>query len=256
MYSRELSVAVSAAKEAGSILMELYGKAHPEFKKDRSVVTEADLDSEELLKVRLESEFPDYSFLGEESGLDEKAGDYSWVVDPLDGTTNYMVHNPFFDVSIGLVHKGEPVLGVVYYPVADELYTAVKDGGARLNGGSIHVSGKDRLADSVVTFCNNRGEEDINRMAPIFLDIKLITNKLRQLGAGALEMSYAAAGRIEAFLMPNTNLWDVAAGTVIVREAGGMVTDFKGNPYTASSKDILASNGRVHKELLEVLRDK
>jgi myo-inositol-1(or 4)-monophosphatase len=251
-----MKVATKAAREAGRLLLSRYGKIHPHFKKDRSVVTEADLESEKLIKSVLEKEFPDYSFLGEESGIDEKSGDYLWVVDPLDGTTNYMIKNPFFDVSIGLVYKGTPILGVVYYPIADDLFTAMKGGGAYLNGEKIKVSNKLTLADSVITFCNNRSGAAIKRMAPLFLEIKLITNKLRQLGAGALEMSFVAGGRTESFFMPDTNIWDVAAGTVLVREAGGLVTDFEGNPYSAESKDIVASNGIIHNEILGILMNR
>jgi myo-inositol-1(or 4)-monophosphatase len=254
--SKELKAAKDVAREAGDLLMSYYGKIHVKYKDDRSVVTEADIESEKLIKSTLEAEFPDYSFLGEESGLDEKDGDHLWVVDPLDGTTNYMIQNPFFCVSIGLVRKGEPIIGVVYYPFVDELFSAEVEKGAYLNSKRIYVSKKERLEDSVVSFCNNRGETAIRRMANIFLDVKLVTNKLRQFGAGGLEMSYVACGRTESFMMPNTNLWDVAAGTAIVREAGGRVTDFNGNPYNMESLDILATNGSIHEAMLQILRDK
>jgi myo-inositol-1(or 4)-monophosphatase len=251
-----MKAAIRVAEEAGKLLVSRYGRVTTRYKKDRSLVTDADLESEQLIKSVLKVEFPDYSFLGEESGLEDFDSDYIWAVDPLDGTTNYMIRNPFFGVSIGLVYRGNPVLGVVFYPYQDELFTAEKGKSAFLNGKKIGVSKKERLEDSVVSFCNNRSEASIRRMADIFLDVKLVTNKFRQFGAGALELGYVASGRTESFIMPDTNLWDIAAGTIIVREAGGRVTDFEGNPYSKESKDIAASNGRVHEQLLEILKGK
>jgi myo-inositol-1(or 4)-monophosphatase len=251
-----MKVATGVAKEAGKLLMSRYGRVNVRYKKDRSLVTEADVESEQLIKTVLEGKFPDYSFLGEESGLEEVESDYLWAVDPLDGTTNYMIRNPFFDVSIGLIYNSNPILGVVYYPYEDELFTAEKGEGAFLNGEKIGVSKMNRLEDSVGSFCNNRSEAAIRRMAPIFIDVKLVTNKFRQLGAGGLELGYVACGRTDSFMMPDTNLWDVAAGTIVVREAGGRVTDFEGNPYSIESPDILATNGGIHEEMLGILRGK
>jgi myo-inositol-1(or 4)-monophosphatase len=254
--SRELDFACRAAREAGSVLMSHYGRVRVRYKSDRSVVTEADLESEKLIKSLLESEFPNYSFIGEESGREDKDAGNIWVVDPLDGTTNYMIKNPFFGVSIGLIVNGSPLLGVVYYPFLDELFWAEKKKGAFLNDEKIHVSKKERVEDSVVSFCNNRGEEAIKRMAPIFLDIKLVTNKFRQLGAGGLELCYVASGRTESFIMPDANIWDVAAGALIVSEACGRVTDFRGAQYSMKSRDVLASNGWTHDQMLRLLKDK
>lgn len=254
--SDEMKTATKAAKVAGKILMAHYGRIKVEYKADRSIVTEADRESEKVIKTQLETEFPDYSFLGEESGLDEKASDYTWVVDPLDGTTNYTIRDPFFNVSIGLTYKTEPILGVVYYPIEDELFQAEKNKGAFLNNKRIKVSNKDKVENSVVTFCHNRNEASIRRMGEIFVAVKLVTNRFRQIGAGGLELSYVACGRTESFMMPDANSWDVVAGAIIVKEAGGKVTDFQGKPYTMESLDVLASNGRVHEELLKILRDR
>ncbi len=252
-FSNELVVATRAAFAAGGVLMANYGSAVTSYKEDRSLVTDADVKSEESVRSILSREFPDHSILGEESGLEDKGSDYLWIVDPLDGTTNYTIKNPFFDVSIGLNYKKDHVLGVVYYPVANELFQAEKGEGAYLNGRPLKVSERDRIEDSVITFCNNRSQEAIRRMAKIFSAIKPVTNKFRQLGAGGLELSYVASGRTDAFIMPEVNSWDVAAGTVLVREAGGRVTDFEGKPYKLESNDILASNGKIHDKMLELL---
>lgn len=241
---------MKAAREAGKILMDHYGRSHVKYKNDRSLVTEADEKAEDTIKAILKEEFPDYSFLGEESGMEERTSDYTWVVDPLDGTTNYTIKNPFFCTSIGLTFKGEPVLGVVYNPLAQELFTGEKGKGAYLNGERLKVSRKDKVKDSVVAFCHKRTGESIRRIGKIFVDIKMVTNRLRQLGSGNLECCYVASGRIEAYLMPDVNAWDVVAGAVIVKEAGGLATDFKNKPYNLESGDILVSNGKVHGELL------
>jgi myo-inositol-1(or 4)-monophosphatase len=252
--SKEMEAAVRAAREAGEVLMSHYGNARVRHKADMSLVTQADVEAEEVIKAVLGQEFPEYSFLGEESGLEETGGDYTWVVDPLDGTTNYTIHNPFFCTSIGLTLKGEPVLGVVYNPHDDELFQAGKGRGAFLNGERIQVSKKDRVEDSVVTFCHSRGREAVRRIGVIFTAVKLATNKFRQLGASNLELCYVACGRTQGHMVPDVNPWDVAAGAVIVQEAGGEVTDFKGRPYTLGSGDILATNGRIHAHMLDLLK--
>jgi myo-inositol-1(or 4)-monophosphatase len=254
--SEEMKAAIRAAREAGKVLMSHYGKPRVEHKADRSLVTQADIKAEEVIKAILGREFPDYSFLGEESGLEEHAGDYTWVVDPLDGTTNYTIHNPFFCTSIGLTLRDEPVLGVVYNPHDDELFWAEKGRGAFLNDEGIQVSNTRTVEDSVVTFCHSRNRESIKRIGEIFLAVKLATNKFRQLGSSNLELCYVASGRTQGHMVPDVNPWDVTAGAVIVKEAGGRVTDFQGGPYTLGSRDILATNGRIHGQILELLRSR
>lgn len=250
----ELETAISAIKEAGRIVMEYYGKATVSYKPDRSLVTEADTESERAIKDILLGEFPDYPILGEETGRTGKESEYLWIVDPLDGTTNYTFRNPFFDISVALTHKSDPILGVVLYPPQDELYHAEKGIGAYLNNTKIVVSGTKEIDKSVVTFCHGRDQGSVKRMISAFAKLKVINNKVRQLGAAALELCYVACGRVDAFFMTGMNPWDVAAGTVILREAGGKVTDFRGNNFSMNSQDILGSNIRLHEDLLKILR--
>ncbi len=250
--SEELVVAVSAAREAGALLLKYFGKVEGSYKADKSIVTVADIKAEELIRSRIREKFPDHAIVGEEMGGEGIGSPYVWSIDPLDGTTNFVVRNPFFAVSIALVRHAEPMLGVVYYPFADELFHAVKGGGAFLNDESIAVSTK-VLDSSVLTFCNNRDVDSVNRMVEIFARLKPVNNKFRQMGAGSLELSYVACGRVEAFMMVGANPWDVAAGAVLVREAGGIATDFDGSEYDLNSKDILATNGLVHEELLRLV---
>lgn len=254
-YSRELEAAIEAARKAGEIIMKHYGKVTVRYKSDGSLVTDADIESEKRIKDILGGKFPDYSLLGEESGRINKSSEYTWMIDPLDGTTNYSIQNPFFNVSIALARGDDPVLGVVYYPFQDELFHAVKDEGAYLNNERIRVSGGD-MKDSVICFCHAHDRETVESMSNIFRRIKLCNTTLRQIGAAALELSYVACGRVGAFFMIKLNPWDVAAGAVIVKEAGGRVTDFYGNPFTLKARDILASNGRMHEDLLELINKK
>lgn len=253
MTTKELEVAIKAAETSGKILMQYYGRAKVSLKRDRSLVTEADVKSEKRIKGILEREFPKYSFLGEESGRHKMGSEASWVVDPLDGTTNYVMRNPFFNVSIALVKGTEPIVGVVHYPFLNETFHAEKGKGAFLGKKEVHVSNETVLEDSVITFCHGRDEESVRRVSKIFADLKSINNKVRQLGAAALELCYVACGRTSCFLMPGMNPWDVMAGTIIVKEAGGIVSDLEGNTFTVNSKDILASNGKIHRQLLKIL---
>jgi myo-inositol-1(or 4)-monophosphatase len=253
MTTKELMVAIEAAEKAGRTLIECYGKVRVSLKGDRSLVTEADVESEKRIRTILEGKFPAYSFLGEESERRKIESEKTWVVDPLDGTTNYVMMNPFFDISIALVQDGEPILGVVHYPFMNETFYAEKGKGAFLNRKKVHVSNDTALEDSTITFCHGLDKESIRRISRMFAHLKSINDKVRQLGAAALELSYVACGRTGCFLMAGINPWDVLAGLTIVEEAGGMVSDFSGNPFSANSKDVLASNGKIHEQLTEIL---
>lgn len=251
--TKELAAAKNAVRKAGKILLENYGKVAPRFKKDHSIVTDSDIASEKLIKELLKSKFPDYSILSEESGLEDNGSEYEWVIDPLDGTTNYSIRNPFFNVSIALAKKDLPVLGVVYYPFQDELFHAVEGTGAYLNDQRLSVSKTSSIRDGFVCFCHGPDPQTVDRASSAYVRIKKVTDHLRQMGAAELELSYVGAGRVDAFYMLKQNPWDVASGTLIVKEAGGMVSDIEGKPFTLKSKDAVASNGLIHKELLELL---
>lgn len=253
--SKEQDIAINAARAAGKILLADYGKVTPRYKKDRSIVTDADLASEKLIKEILKKEFPNYSFLAEESGLEDNSSEYEWVIDPLDGTTNYSIRDPFFNVSIALAKDDSPILGVVYYPFQDELFHALKGGGAYLNGEKIQVSTTDALCDAFVCFCHGHDPKTVKRATDAYAKIKPVTDRLRQIGAAELEMSYVGCGRVDGFYMLKQNPWDVASGSLIIAEAGGRVTDIDGKPFNLRSKDAVASNGLVHEELLEILKE-
>ncbi len=250
----ELEIATRAIVEAGKIVMKYYGKASASYKSDKSLVTTADEESERAIKAILQRETPDYPILGEETGQTGGESEYLWVVDPLDGTTNYTFRNPFYDISVALTHKGNPILGVVLYPPQNELFYAERGKGAYLNNERIVVSDTKEIDKAIVTFCHGRDQDSVRRMISAFSKLKMINNRVRQLGAAALELCYVACGRVDVFYMTGMNPWDVGAGAIILEEAGGRVTDFRDEKFNLNSSDILGSNGALHEDLLEVLK--
>jgi myo-inositol-1(or 4)-monophosphatase len=253
--SAELKAAIKAACAGGEILLQHYGKVSVKYKKDRSFVTAADTCSEKKIKTILKKQFPDYSFLGEESGLEDNDSEYTWIIDPLDGTTNYSVMNPFFNVSVALAKKDEPILGVVFSPIQNELFWAEKGKGAYLNSKKILASKKKDLLTSFIAFCHAHDEITTERIIKIFPHLKKASDHVRQIGAAELELAYVGAGRIEGFLMLKQNPWDTASGSLIVKEAGGVVTDIEGKPFNLKSQDLVASNGLLHKQILSLVKN-
>lgn len=251
-------IAIKAAKAAGAYLLKNFYQNHRDratLKFKHEIATQADLGAEKIILNTIKKEFPGHQILSEEAGKNNKKSDFLWVVDPLDGTTNYSMQNPIFNVSIGLFYKKEIVLGVVYAPLLRELYVAEKNKGTVLNGKKIHVSKTNNFHKSLLTFCHGHREKDIRRAIKAYNFFKLKGFDTRQLGSAALEMAFVAAGRIESIMIPGAHPWDVAAGTLLVREAGGKVTDFQGNDWGLTSRDMLASNGKIHKRLLKFLRN-
>jgi myo-inositol-1(or 4)-monophosphatase len=252
-----LTTAVEVAREAAAILREGYGRAEQvDFKGVVNLVTEWDRRSEALIVNSLRSAFPSHAIFAEERGPDGRNSDYQWVIDPLDGTTNFAHGLPVFAVSIALVHLGRPVAGVVVDPVRDEYYTAEAGGGACLNGRPIHVSTTDSLSVSLLGTgfpYNLRTNPDNN--LPHFVDFAVRTQAVRRIGSAALDLAWTAAGRFDGYWELWLHTYDVAAGALIVAEAGGMVTDATGGDQYLSGDSIVASNGLIHQAILQVLRD-
>lgn len=250
--SRELDVAIKAAEEAGKILLEGFNRMRRiEMKGKRDFLTDMDLKAEKRILSVLR-DFP-YSIYSEEMGKEIKKSDYMWVVDPLDGTTNYSIRNPFFDVSIALLRKGEPLLGVVYAPFTKEMFYAEKGKGAYLNGKRIQVSKESNISKLLLVYCHNHDKRNTERLIEAFRRIKPLPLDFNRMRAGALELSFVAAGRLGCYLGCGFQLYDVAAGALLVREAGGKITDFDGKEFGSKSNDILATNGRVHGKILGLL---
>lgn len=243
------------AREAGAVLLSYFGKVRIEYKGDVDLVTEADRASEKLIVSRIRALWPNHDLIGEEGSRNETGSDFRWYIDPLDGTTNFAHGYPVFCVSIGLQYKGERIAGVIYDPCRDEMFAAEKGGGARLNGGPIHVSNTARLAECLVATGFPSHKRHKNPNIHLYHQITLRCHGVRRAGSAALDLCSVACGRYDAFWEFNLNSWDTAAGVLMVQEAGGKVTDFSDGAFDISSREVLASNSLVHQELLEEFKN-
>jgi myo-inositol-1(or 4)-monophosphatase len=248
-------VAVAAAARAGDILYRSWGGIHHVEKKGAiDLVTEADKASEQAILGVIRSAFPDHTILAEESGLTLGSDPYEWIIDPLDGTTNYAHNLPEFTVSIAFAHEGEMAFGLILAPVLGELFCAARGQGAELNGRPIRVSRVETVQDSlVVTGFPYDLASVIGPLMHRMETLLLAAQGVRRLGSAALDLCYVACGRFEGFWEQNLHPWDTAAGWIIVEEAGGQVTDFSSGNYNIDKKEILATNGLIHREMTELL---
>ena len=249
-----LDLARTAAYEAGALLREkLGGPLNVEFKgAHNNLVTDGDKASEALIAGKIRGRYPDHRILAEEGTTGAEHSPYRWVIDPVDGTTNFAHALPAFAVSIAVEYEGVLQAGVVYNPAIDELFAAARDHGATLNGKSIRVTPIWRPESALIgcgalSFTYNGRRVEAGR---IFWGV---TQGCRTTGAAALDICYVACGRFELFCGPSLSAWDVAAAALIVREAGGQVTDFEGNPHALDRRDILATNGALHSFGLRVV---
>ena len=239
------------AREAGALVMEYFHqRVKVEYKGEVDLVTVADRKSEALILERIRRHWPSHDILGEEGGLHDQGSDYRWYVDPLDGTTNFAHGFPVFCISLALEYKGRSVAGVVYDPTRDELFAAEQGSGAYLNQQRIEVSKTANLAECLAAtgFPSHKRHKNPNIF--FYHQITLRTHGVRRAGSAALDLCCVACGRFDAFWEFNLNPWDTAAGVLLVEEAGGQVSDFRGGPFQINSRDTLASNGLVHPAML------
>jgi len=241
--------------EAGRLLREKIDECHTiEYKGNINLVTEADRLSEELIIRRIRSRFPEHGILAEESPETANGSVFRWIIDPLDGTTNYAHAYPVFSVSIALEAEGAILLAAVYNPMLDEMFTAERGRGAFLNGRRLKVSRTADLSRSLLaTGFPYDIREDGNNNINYFLSMILHAQAVRRAGSAALDLAYLAAGRFDGFWELKLRPWDVAAGWLLVEEAGGLVTDLNGNPFNFHSPHILASNSLIHTEMARIL---
>jgi myo-inositol-1(or 4)-monophosphatase len=248
-------VAVSAARIAGHYQLARFASTLDiELKGEKNLVTEVDRESERLIVEHLLSRFPGHDIVAEEGDYPQEGSPFRWIIDPVDGTTNYAHAYPWFCSSIGLELEGELVAGVIYNPVYDELFTATKGGGAHLNGNRLSVSARTPLKNSLMGtgFPYDCATDPANNFAN-FIAFQKKARGIRRAGAAALDLAYVAAGRLDGFWELKLKAWDVAAGVLMVREAGGMVTTFDGSPYGIFNDRIVASNGLIHDEMVTLL---
>lgn len=250
-----LEAARVAAKEAGRILMERFGRRPQVYYKGRiNLVTDVDRRSEASIVSFLHRRFPDHTILSEEGQGHVGKGETCWIVDPLDGTTNYAHGFPFFAVSIALEHQGKLRCGVVYDPLREEWFTAVHEGGAYLNEEPIHVSDTDQLEEALLAtgFPYDMRESPENNLNH-FSNFSMRAQAVRRPGVASIDLAYVAAGRLDGFWELKLKAWDIAAGALLVAEAGGTVTDFGGGPLDIYRPEIVASNPHIHNAILQVL---
>jgi myo-inositol-1(or 4)-monophosphatase len=258
-------MAEAIGREAGALLREYFHRGvRTEYKGDVDLVTEADRASEKLITERLRAAFPAHGVYGEEGTRSALDSEYRWYVDPLDGTTNFAHGFPVFCVVLGCERRapglgtkedGEMVAGVIYDPLRDEMFSAERGSGARLNGAAIHVSRTKRLEESLVAtgFPSQKRHESPN--VHFYQEFTLRSHGARRAGSAAIDMAYVAAGRLEAFWEFKLNPWDTSAGYLIVEEAGGKVTHFNGSKFTLDSREVLATNGLIHDEMVQLFDD-
>jgi myo-inositol-1(or 4)-monophosphatase len=250
-----LEVAEETAREAAKVLLENLGKVKEiEFKAKNSLVTEVDKLSEKIIISNIKKNFPTHDIFAEESGKDLSDSDYLWLIDPIDGTTNYAHAYPFFSISIALEVKGEVIAGLVYDPVKDEMFTAEKGKGAFLNGEPISVSKSNEIKHShVCTGFMHEVEWMVEANIRHFGNFIRRARAVRRDGSAALDLCYVACGRFDGFWELGLNPWDTAAAVLIVKEAGGHLCKFNGDAYSIYDKEILATNSIIDEQMMEIL---
>jgi myo-inositol-1(or 4)-monophosphatase len=244
------------AREAGALLKDFFSRRIGyEYKGDVDLVTEADRNSEKLIIERIRAQFPDHDIMGEEGGRRETGSAFRWYVDPLDGTTNFAHGFPVFCVSLGLEHKGELIAGVIYDPTRDELFAAEKGSGAYLNGARRQFSKTKHLSEALLATGFPSHKRHKNPNIHFYHQITLRSHGVRRAGSASLDLANVASGRVDGFWEFNLNPWDTAAGVVLVREAGGIVSRYDGSAFTIDSRETLATNGVIHEELRALMDD-
>ena len=252
-----LNFATQIAREAGNLLIQRLGTAKVTTKGDINLVTEADIAAENLIIERIRSHYPQHGILAEESGeavlVGGKRSEWKWIIDPLDGTTNYAHGYPCFCVSIGLEHDGELTVGVVYDPMRDEMFAAEHGQGATLNDRRIRVSSVEELSGAMLCTgfpYNVRERPDFARE---FTKFTMEAQAVRRDGSAALDLAYVACGRFDGFWEDGLSPWDIAAGALLISEARGKVTNFNDQPLDIYNEQILATNGLIHDPMMRLL---
>ena len=249
---------VKACRKASKTIIRDFGeieKLQVSIKGPGDFVTASDKKVEKILINELQKARPSYSILSEEIGQINNDKSFKWIIDPIDGTANFLHGIPHFAISIGLEHDDEIICGIVYDPIKDEMFVAEKGNGSYLNNQRMRVSSRSKLKDCIVFTGGPKLESKSRELA--IEEYKKFSLKIlipiRKLGSASLDMAYVAAGRCDGFWQRNLNYWDIAAGIILVKEAGGFVTDFEGENRYVENKTILATNSRISKEMIEVL---
>ena len=247
--------AIQLAKEAGKIIKDNFGKIESfELKSRTELVTKIDKQIDDFIVKKIKEKYPEHSILIEESGSYDKKSEYKWVIDPLDGTHNFIYGIPLFSVSIALAHKDSVILGVIYFPMTNDLYVAEKGKGAFLNGKKITVSKRNFKEQNVMIYDAHFGAGNKDFKLKIFDKLIDYVSKTRVFGCATLDLVYVASGIVDLGILIKAKPWDFAAGALIVEESGGKVTDMKGNKWTINTENLVASNNKFHEKIIEILK--
>tara|TARA_Y100000590_G_scaffold400480_1_gene484595 strand:- start:337 stop:1128 length:792 start_codon:yes stop_codon:yes gene_type:complete len=261
LSSANVNVLIKTCRKASKVLIRDFGEIENlqvSLKGPGDFVSASDKKVEKILIDELQKARPAYSILSEEVGLIKNDEEFKWIIDPIDGTANFLHGIPHFAISIGLEQNKEIICGIIYDPIKDELFIAEKGNGSYLNNQRMRVSSRSKLKDSIIftggpSFkSSDKDKESSLKEYNNFSSILL--TPIRKLGSAALDMAYVAAGRCDGFWQRNLNYWDIAAGIILVKEAGGFVTDFKGNNEFIKNKNILVTNSKINDEMIEVLK--
>lgn len=251
-------LAISASRDAGAYLLRHFAETKlpkTRLKSQFELVTKFDLGANRRIVRMIRKFFPEHDILSEETGLSNRPGVIQWVVDPLDGTTNFAIRNPVFAVSLAVIEDHAVKVGVVYAPVTNDLYVAEKGKGASLNGRRLHVSDTNTVKHAIIMYGSSHDPHSSKFALKIHEHFAHYAFKVRRLGAASLDLAYVAAGRVDACVMaPPSTLWDIAAGVLLIQEAGGEVTDLAGERWKTPGNQVVATNGILHKEILDNVR--
>ena len=259
LSSANINVMVNACRKASKIIIRDFGEIENlqvAVKGPGDFVTNCDKKVEQILIEELQKARPNYSILSEEIGEINKDESFKWIIDPIDGTTNFLHGIPHFAISIGSEHNNEIICGIIYDPIKDEMFTAEKGNGSYVNNKRLRVSARSKLKECII-FTGGPKKESENRelaLKEYYNFSSKVQIPIRKLGSAALDMAYVAAGRCDGFWQRNLMYWDIAAGIILVKEAGGFVTDFNGNNEYIENKTILAANSRINEEMIKVLK--
>ena len=257
LLSSEINVLEKVCNKASKIIIRDFGeieKLQVSKKGPGDFVTKTDKKVEQIIIEELEKARPGFNILAEEGGTVENKSEYTWIIDPIDGTSNFIHGIPHFSISIGLEKSGELIAGIVFDPIKNEMFYAEKGRGAYLNNSRIRVSSRNKVEDSIaLTGCPIIDEDNFKIFLKEHEKMLRKFNKVRNLGSAALDLAYVAAGRAEVFWHKKLNYWDIAAGIIIVKEAGGTITDYKGKEFKYSNKELLATNSRIDLETTKIL---
>ena len=261
LSSPNINVMVKACRKAAKILIRDFGeveKLQVSLKGPGDFVTVSDKKVEKILIDELQRARPNYSILSEEIGLIKKDEEFKWIIDPIDGTTNFLHGIPHFGISIGLERNKEIICGIIYDPIKDEMFFAEKGNGSYLNNQRMRVSSRSKLMDCIIftggpTYKSNDEDKRLSLKEYEKFSAKVGT-PLRKMGSASLDMAYVAAGRCDGFWQRNLNYWDIAAGIILVKEAGGFVMDFNGNDEYIENKNILVTNSKINEQMIEIFK--